>query len=78
MSCGMEFHYYPADTQSCIFRLRSYSHTNKDLNITWEKPGPFLLDRSENNFDVKLDIMETELLPETDEAGLVYAGASTY
>jgi len=71
----MEFHYYPADTQSCIFRLRSYSHTIKDINLTWQQPGgPYLRDRNEHNFYVKLDMMET--LFETEAEGLIDDGYS--
>jgi hypothetical protein len=29
-------------------------------------PGPFLLDRGDSNFDVKLDILESEDLVETE------------
>jgi hypothetical protein len=89
MDCEMEFHYYPADTQSCVFKIRSCkfqlpsaipddssnnksnliytctdSYTTKDVNVTWDE-GPFLLERSEPNYDVKLDIMESEDLVES-------------
>jgi len=69
MDCEMEFHYYPADTQSCIFQLRSYSYTTKDLNITWDEGGLFLMDRSEHNFDIKLDLLDSYELTEAE--GLV-------
>jgi len=69
MDCEMEFHYYPADTQSCVFKIRSYSYTTEDMRIVWDNPGPYLVDSSDHNFDVKLDIMETIEVPEAE--GLV-------
>jgi hypothetical protein len=44
------------------------------VDVTWDDPGPFLLDRSESNFDVKLDMMESEDLVESE--GLVEDGYS--
>jgi len=75
MDCDMEFHYYPADTQFCVVKLRSYSYTTKDLDIQWDfPPGLFLMDRNDHNFDIKADMLDVVTLVEAK--GLIYENYS--
>ncbi|CAG7827647.1 unnamed protein product, partial [Allacma fusca] len=52
LDCGMDFNYYPADTQSCEFSIRGFSYVKKDLNLNWYKNGVFLEDTTLPSFDM--------------------------
>ena len=36
--CEMELHRFPHDTQDCHISLESWSHSVRDLLLTWERP----------------------------------------
>jgi hypothetical protein len=60
---------YIVPNNSRCSKTSTDSYTKNDVDVKWDDPGPFLLDRNEANYDVKLDMMESEDLLEAE--GLV-------
>ncbi|XP_046441772.1 gamma-aminobutyric acid receptor exp-1-like isoform X2 [Daphnia pulex] len=44
LSCSMNFHLYPHDTQQCAMKIESLSHTTDDLVFNWELKTPLVVD----------------------------------
>ncbi|OXA57881.1 glutamate-gated chloride channel alpha [Folsomia candida] len=60
LRCGMTFEFYPADTQTCSYFIRSYSYKVEHLQLIWdlEGRGVFLNDPSNPNFDLQVESYE--------------------
>jgi len=67
VNCPMSFHYYPADTQRCDFRLGSYSYGSQDMSMDWlvldrNHTGVILENDDEDNFDIKIQNIDKVLV----------------
>ncbi|OXA62392.1 Gamma-aminobutyric acid receptor subunit beta-like [Folsomia candida] len=61
LRCFMDFTHYPADTQECLYYIRSYSYDNQILLLQWKKSNAYLEDPNDANFDIQLfDVEPTE------------------
>ncbi|CAG0889884.1 unnamed protein product [Cyprideis torosa] len=44
MSCTMDLHYFPQDSQNCSVEVESYGYTVQDLVFFWKDPGVYGFD----------------------------------
>ncbi|OXA65168.1 Glycine receptor subunit alpha-2, partial [Folsomia candida] len=60
LRCNMSFEYFPADTQTCKYYIRSYSYNASQFDIMWNvyngsiSKGIYLNDPEDPNFDLQI------------------------
>ncbi|XP_035713060.1 gamma-aminobutyric acid receptor subunit rho-1-like [Folsomia candida] len=61
LRCDMDFHYYPADIQTCEYNIRSYSYTQDKLFLMWDLVHSIYLDKlADSNFDFQISSAEPQ------------------